>query len=233
MALMKAFLSDISDLFFPRACMLCGNSLLREEKYCCTSCMMSLPRTNLHLVKNSDLEKNFWGKINIQRATSFLYYSKGGEVRKILYELKYHGNKYLGKYFGKIIANELLLSGFFDGIDFLVPVPLHKKRLQKRGYNQSEWLCMGISEITSIPICSDIFKRSTQTDSQTHKNLYERWCNVENVFYSDDISSLNNKHILIVDDMLTTGATIVSCCDSLNKNQSIQISVLTLAIATE
>lgn len=233
MALMKTFLTDVCDFLFPRACCICGNSLLHDEKYCCTSCLMALPRTNLHLIEDNEIEKNFWGKINIKRATSFLYYSKGGDVRQLLYELKYHGNKYIGEFLGRVMASELIDSGFFDGIDCIIPVPLHKKKLHKRGYNQSEWLCKGISQVTSIPIRKDIIRRVSQTETQTHKGMYERWSNVNQAFQGEDVSSLNNLHILIVDDVLTTGATIVSCCDSFKDIKSIQISVLTLAIATE
>jgi Predicted amidophosphoribosyltransferases len=194
---------------------------------------MALPRTNQHLVCDNEIEKNLWGKVPLGRATSFLYYSKGGDVREILYEMKYHANNDIGRVMGRIMASELYCSGFFFGIDYLVPAPLHVKKEKKRGYNQSICLCKGISEITSIPIADQVLQRREMTETQTHKGVYERWNNVSGAFVANECPYLKEKNILLVDDVLTTGATIVACADSLKNSSLSSISVLTLAVASD
>lgn len=230
---MKHFLTDIWDFIFPRCCVLCGKGLLRDEKSICTVCLSELPRTKMHAIKDNYVEKNFWGKFNIGRATSFFYYSKGGSIRKLLYELKYYGNKGIGINLGRVMAAEMMSSGFFDDIDVIIPVPLHPRRQKKRGYNQSECLAFGLSSITSIPMDSSSLIRIHENETQTHKGLYDRWVNVQGLFVCVNPNLYVNKHILIVDDVLTTGATVVSCADSMAEIEGLKISVLTLAVAGE
>lgn len=226
-------LTDLWDLFFPRNCLICGNRLSRGEEMLCFSCLAGLPRTGLHKVKDNLVERNFWGKFPIERGTSFLYYAKGGDVRQLLYELKYHGNSEVGEVMGRIVAAELLPFGFFEGIDFMLPVPLHKRKKRQRGYNQSECLCKGISAVTGIPVRTELIVRNRYTETQTHKGQYERWENVQNLFACPAPEVFENKHVLLVDDVLTTGATIVSCADALANISGLRISVLTLALAGE
>ena len=223
--------ADLWNLFFPRSCVICGKSLLQMEDFTCLHCLNSLPRTNFHLQKDNEMEKNFWGKMPIERATSYLYYSKGGNVRSILYELKYYGNKEIGRSMGRCMANEISPSGFFDDIDFIVPIPLHPKREKKRGYNQSEWLAKGISDITHISINKDVLIRTSCSITQTHKTRIERFESIRDVFKCIDPEILKDKHILLVDDVLTTGATLVAASDAMVGVDGLRISVLTLAIA--
>lgn len=229
--MMMSIWNDLWDLFFPRCCLICCKQLSRGEKELCFSCMAGLPRTGFHLQEGNLVERNFWGKFPIRRATSFLHYTKGGDVRQLLYELKYHGRKEVGEVMGRTMAAELLPSHFFDGIDLIIPVPLHKRRERQRGYNQSEYLAKGISAMTDIPVETKIMVRNRHTETQTHKGQYERWENVQNLFTCQSPDFLKGKHILIVDDVLTTGATIVSCADALQGILGLQISVLTLALA--
>lgn len=229
--MMKDVLNELWELFFPRCCVVCGQRLRKGECFICLHCLSELPRTNFHLLKNKEVEQNFWGKFPIERATSFLYYAKGGDVRRLLYELKYYGNKEIGEFLGKCMATELLSSHFFNGIDYIIPVPLHRKKERKRGYNQCEWLARGIASVTNIPIASHVVKREIYTDTQTHKSQYERWENVEGGFVLDSIVNLEDKHVLLVDDVLTTGATIVACADAFKGVSGIKISVLTFALA--
>ncbi len=196
-------------------------------------CLAGLPRTNFHQLKDNQVEKNLWGKLPVERATSFLYYTKGGDVSRILYELKYHGYKEVGEVMGRIAAAELSSSVFFKDIDYLIPVPLHKKRQRWRGYNQSEWIAFGISKITGIPVLAGALKRNIYTETQTHKGLFGRWENVKDIFSCTDPASLQGKHILLVDDVLTTGATLVACADALKDVPGVRISVFTLACAGE
>lgn len=225
--------SDWWELFFPRYCVVCGERLTKTEECLCFKCLSRLPRTSLQLRRDNEMEKNFWGRFQLDHAAAFLYYSKGGDVRKLIYELKYYGNRQVGFMLGKCMAAEMESSGFFKGVDVLVPVPLHPQKLRKRGYNQSEMLAKGIASVVGIPVVTDCLQRIHPTETQTHKSQYERWMNVNNVFACKDLQYMEGKHILLVDDVMTTGATIVACADALKEVCNLHISVLTLAMAGE
>lgn len=229
--LIKDWLGSFLSLFFPRCCLACGKPLAKGEECICTMCNINLPRTNYHLQKDNPVEQLFWGKIPLERATSFFYYRKGSDFRQILHQLKYGGQKELGAIMGRYMASELLSSGFFKGIDVIVPVPLHKKKQQLRGYNQSEWIARGIAAVTGIPIDMELVVRRKNTETQTRKSTFERWENVDGIFELHSSENLQGKHVLIVDDVLTTGATTVACASALIEIEGIRISVLTLAIA--
>lgn len=225
--------SDWWELFFPRYCVACGMRLSKSEECLCVKCLARLPRTYLHLKKGNEMEKSFWGRFPIERASSFLYYSKGGDVRKLLYELKYYNNRQVGVVLGKFMAAEMQACGFFEGIDAIVPIPLHPRKVRMRGYNQSRALADGISEIVGIPVLTDWLVRSHYTETQTRKSQYERWINVDGAFSCSDLHCMEGKHILIVDDVFTTGATIIAGADALKGVRNLRISVLTLALAGE
>lgn len=224
-------LADLWQLFFPRCCVLCGERLQKGEEHVCFRCLVTLPRTHLHLQLGNEIEKSLWGKLPVERASAFLFYAKGGDVRKLLFELKYYGNSDLGHFLGRWMASELLPSGFFNEIDCIVPVPLHARKQKKRGYNQSAMLAEGIASVTNIPVANHLLVRSKDVETQTHKGNYERWENVRDVFECFSSEELRDKHILLVDDVLTTGATIVACSDALGKIPDLRISVLALAWA--
>ena len=229
----KSIWIDVWDFLFPRYCAICGQRLLRNEKCLCLDCLRKLPRTNLHTLSDNVIEKNLWGRLPVERASSFLYYSKGGSVQKLLFELKYYHNADIGIYLGRCMASELLPSGFFEGIDYIVPVPLHPKRLRERGYNQSEMLSRGISDVTHIPLNTSWIQRKQATQTQTHKSRFDRWENVKDVFQLNCDVSLEHCHLLLVDDVMTTGATLTACADVFRKIPGLRISVLTLALAGE
>ena len=211
--------------------MVCEDALSIGEECLCLKCLLNMPKTNYHLVADNELEKRFWGKFPIERASAYFHYVKGSDFDKILFELKYHGQKEVGEYMGRYMANDLLVSGFFNEIDIIVPVPLHKKREKERGYNQSEWIASGISKITGIPVNTNSIKRVEANSTQTRKSVWDRWENVQNLFAVVSSSELQGKHILLVDDVLTTGATIVSCASKIMEVRGVRISVLTLAAA--
>ena len=230
---MIALLNDVWEFFFPRYCVVCGKRLLLGEEHLCLDCLCALPRIRFQNQEKNEIAKLLWGKMPIERASAFLYYSKGGDVRELLFQLKYYGNQKIGYFMGRCMAKELISTGFFDGIEGIIPVPLHDRKRKSRGYNQSELLAEGISSIVQIPLFKNVLRRKQYTETQTHKSNYERWSNVMDVFEGVSLERLSFKHVLLVDDVLTTGATLVACADAFKGVEGIRISVLTLAWAAE
>lgn len=193
---------------------------------------MKLPKTNFHKVRNNLVEKTFWGKIKIEHATSYFFFVKGSVYQEMLHRLKYKGRSDIGVYLGTRFGHELAQSPDFSSIDQIIPVPLHPDRLKTRGYNQSERIATGLSNAMNIPVNTQSLKRKTYTETQTLKSKDERWENVSSAFEADMPANLNGKHILLVDDVLTTGATIEGCAIALQKRfPNVKISVATLAFA--
>ena len=221
------WISDLIDLIFPRHCAVCGEVLSRQEKDICINCLYTLPKVEPH--HKEEIEKSFWGKADIERATSFIYYRKGSPYNALMHKLKYKDVPEVGTRLAEMAGKELMDSGFFDGITRIVPLPLSKKKLRKRGYNQSEYIAMGLSNITGISVDTSLVKRDIANETQTHKNRDERWENVKDIFSVNGNFSLEDEHVLLVDDILTTGATICSCAATLQKECGCKISIFTLA----
>lgn len=229
---MNTWFHSFWSLLFPRCCVVCGSPLSRGEECLCTCCNINLPRTGFHLRKDNPVECLFWGRIpGLERASSFLFYRKGSDFRRILHMLKYGGYKELGEVMGRYMSAELSSGEFFDGVDMIIPVPLHRKKQKLRGYNQSEWIARGIASVTGIPLCAECMIREKNTETQTRKSTFERWENVEGIFRLCDTVHFEGKHVLLVDDVLTTGATTVACASAFAGVSGIRISVLTLAVA--
>lgn len=225
-------IDDILDFIFPRYCIICNKRLTRQEKYICIPCYSHMPRTMFHTVEHSDMEKQFWicaDKVKIGRAVSFFYYTD--TYKEILLNLKYKRNPKIGTYIVSQYIKEIEKSGFFDDIDMIVPIPLHWIRCCKRGYNQSDYIAEGISKMIGIPICTKAVKRVVNNKSQTLMRKSERQKNVENIFRLIHPEMLTNKHVLIVDDVVTTGSTIISCIGEIAKATNVKVSVLALAYA--
>ena len=225
----NVFQSLIS-LFYPPLCAGCSEALLANEKFLCAECFSDLPKTNYHVIKDNRAYEQLSIRFPVQRASSYLYYNKQGLGQKLVAAVKYQGNVALGEWLGASLAQELLPSGFFEDIDYLVPVPLHKKKQRKRGFNQSEALAKGITSVTDIPIDMDILYRAKANVSQTRKGVYERWKNTQDIFQVKDVESFKNKHVLLIDDVLTTGSTLEACARALLQCENVRISVFTLAI---
>lgn len=225
--------TDLREFFFPRICPICGKKLLLTEEILCTGCLTGLPYTHILNSPGNEMERSFWGRFPIRRASSLCYYARGSKISSLLHDMKYHGARTACIQMGELLASELHPSGFFEGIDCLIPVPLHPRRQRTRGYNQSELLARGISAFTGIPVCTDALHRIHHNPTQTHKHGYERWLNAENLFALSDkaLPTLQHKHIMLVDDVLTTGATLTACADVLVSIPGIQISLVTLAWA--
>ena len=227
-----SFWHRVLDLISPRLCVVCGQRLTVSEDTICTRCNLHLPRTYFQQDPyENEMAKLFWHQIPIERATAFFYYEAHAETANILYELKYKNHPEIGEVMGRLMAKELLPSNFFDGIDSIVPVPLAKKRQRQRGYNQSMEIARGISEITGLPIYNKVARRNVFEGSQTNKGRWERNENVEGVFELKNATTIQGKHLLVVDDVVTTGATIIAYAKELCKAGNIKVSVLALGFA--
>ncbi|MFR9165409.1 MAG: ComF family protein [Dysgonomonas sp.] len=226
---MRKILSDFINLFFPNICLGCGKRLIEGESYICLSCIGNIPATDYHLMRGNKLEERFAGRFLFDRIASYAVFTKGGVIQSLIHELKYNNNPHIGIFIGVLAANHTLQSSFFSGIDFLVPVPLHPKREKERGYNQSLKIAEGISQVTGIPVYKDNLVRVINNPSQTTQNQSERWKNTENIFDLVNIEELYQKHILLIDDTITTGSTLESCAKTiLNKADSCRISIYSI-----
>ena len=226
-----SFWHRVLDVISPRICVMCGRRLSATEEVICNKCNFHLPRTGFaNDAYNNEMAKLFWGRLPIERASALFYYEAHSETANIIYQLKYKSHPEIGYEMGRMVAKEFKCYDFFDGIDGIVPVPLTKKRQVHRGYNQSEEIAKGISEITGLPIFNDLIKRTQFQGSQTRRNRWERNDNVEHVFTANKPIPANVKHLLVVDDVVTTGATIVACSSKLTSSADIKISVLSLGL---
>ncbi len=228
---MKKFLPELLNLFYPNLCLICNNSLIANEKQICFSCMNEIPRTNYHLIKDNPIEKRFWGKVPVFRGTSFYFFQKGSPFQKLLHELKYKGNREIGIIMGKYAASELISSADFNTVDLIIPVPLHPKKFAKRGYNQSEYICTGLAEILKKSVDTKSLIRIRENTTQTKKTVFERYENTLGLFEVKNEENLKGKHILLVDDVLTTGSTLEACITALIQIPEIKVSIFTLAVA--
>jgi ComF family protein len=222
-------INDFFNLIFPKLCYSCNNTLLKNENIICTKCIVTLPKTNFHFEIENPVSKVFWGRVQIEMATSFYVFSKKSKVQNLLHSLKYKGVKEVGYVVGKLFGADLRNSDYFKKIDFIVPVPLHKNKLKKRGYNQSEWIAKGVSESMDIPINLKSLYRKKDSQTQTKKSRFKRWENVGEIFGIAN-SDLNDKTILLIDDVVTTGATLEACAQVLIK-QNCKILLATIAYA--
>ena len=211
---------------------MCGRRLSLTEQVLCASCNMHLPRTGFQYQPSDNvMARLFWGIIPVERAAALFYYEANARTARILYDLKYHDHPEIGVSMGQLMAREFSEAGFFDGIDVIVPVPLAKKRQRQRGYNQSRCLAEGISRVTGLPICDQVVRRTVFLKSQTQMGLWERQENVEGVFEIKDVESLHDCHVLLVDDVVTTGSTMTACAREILKAEGVRISLLSLGYA--
>lgn len=226
-----SFTDDLISLFYPRLCAGCSIPLVTGEEVLCLNCLADLPRTNYHLYQENPVFQIFIGRVNITLATSFCRFDKGGRMQHILHQLKYKGNCEVGHKMGKLFGFDLLQCDLYKDIDALIPVPLHPGKEKKRGYNQSFEICKGLSESMDRPLLSGNLVRIVDTTSQTLKGRFERWENVSGIFKVNNGASFTGKHLLLVDDVVTTGATLEACCEPLLKIPEVRVSIATVACA--
>lgn len=220
---------SILNTLFPRYCCVCGRRLLESEQDLCLNCLFELPMTNLHGKKGSTFERILWDDaVYTQHANSMLYYRSKSNYCRIYFMFKYHNRPEITVNFGRMMAQELQGTDFFEGIDCMVPVPLSPQRMKQRGYNQSERLAYGISLITGIPIDTTSVIRNVDNPTQTHMSISERRRNVQGIFELADAEALQNKHVLIVDDVITTGSTTRACARAVLKAEGTKISIISL-----
>ncbi len=227
----RDWLDSILNLFYPRVCAACGEPLLKDEETVCLKCRFTLPKTGYELNPDNPLTQNFYGRVRFHAVTACFFFAKTGKVQHLIHELKYKGNKEAGVFLGQQLGESIKEAPLFQGIDFLIPVPLHPKREKQRGYNQSLMIAQGINEVTGIPIGDKYLVRAVHTSTQTKKSADERFKNVKDIFEVRFPKELENKHVLLIDDVLTTGATLEACAHQLESVPGITISAATAACA--
>ena len=227
----KQWLSAAGDFALPRVCPVCGQSLDGDERWLCRKCLAGLPRTRYEEVEFNTMEQHFAGKVPIERATAYFFYEKGSPYASILHDIKYRSVPRMGRWLTARAVGDIAGSHFFDGIDVVTAVPLHLSKLAKRGYNQSEYLARGIADRLNIPYV-EALKAIRPHSTQTHKGAMERWQNIQdNYTLKNDADRLAGKHILLVDDVITTGATLTVCASFLKHIPGTTVSIFTLAAA--
>lgn len=229
--IVEDYLIHFAELCFPEFCVACGKNLVGQEKVLCTKCLYHIPRTNFHKIPGNPVEQSFWGRQPVEHGTSYFFFQKGSKYQEMLHELKYKGRQDIGIELGRHFAADLLNYPEFSSVDFLIPVPLHPKKQKKRGYNQSECIAKGMADILPGKVNTNVLFRKQFTNTQTKKNRYERWENVQEVFECKNPNVIANKHLLIIDDVMTTGATLEGCIQVLHEAAPVKISVATLAYA--
>ena len=220
-------------LFYPHFCTGCGSDIIEDENLLCLHCINNLPYTNFASHANNPVEKIFWGRFPLTSAMSEFYFAKGTIIQHLIHEFKYKGNKDVGIYLGALMGSSFMSTNRITKIDALIPLPLYADKERKRGFNQAAILCKGMSEIMGIPVITGNIIRKRFTETQTKKHRAQRWENVEGSFKVNNILQLKGKHLLLVDDVVTTGATLEACGREILNINEVQLSVATLAYASK
>lgn len=227
--MLKSALNDLLHLFFPHVCTGCGSDALDVNHQLCLRCLTKLPETNFFEQPGNPVEKHFYGRLSIKGGASNYFFTKESLLQNIIHSLKYRGNKDIGFYLGKLMAKSLAATDRFDDVDVLVPLPLNPKREKKRGYNQAAAICHGIAAEWNKPVLDKAVIRTVNTTTQTQKDRIKRWKNMDGVFAVKDFTALQNKHVLLVDDVVTTGASLEACGSAILGVPGVSLSLATLA----
>ena len=223
------YLKDFLSLVYPEICLVCSKSLFKHEKVICMKCYHHLPRARFADDPRNPAAQVFWGRVPLEMVITGFLYNKGNAIQQLIHTFKYRGNKNIGIFLGGELGNEISGISAFDDISFILPVPLHPKKQKKRGFNQSEVIAKGIAAKINAEVNTNILFRKSFSASQTRKSKYERWENVESIFALKNEKTIENKHILLIDDVITTGATIEACVLCLLKTKGVRVSVVALA----
>jgi ComF family protein len=217
--------------FFPHICEGCGTDIISREHYLCVQCLNRLPLTDYHLYAGNPVEKVFWGRIPLAGATAQYYFTKHSLIQQLMHQVKYKGNKELAFYLGKIMGQQLAASNRFIYTDGLIPLPHFPDKEKKRGFNQATVLSQGIASVLNKPVLNDVVCRSIHTETQTKKNRIERWQNMENGFALIHGQAIENKHVVLVDDVITTGATLEACGRVILQVDTARLSIASLCFS--
>lgn len=222
-------LKEVFAIFFPEMCLCCNDYLASHESVICLNCRHDLPLTNFSFEENNLIEKSFYGRIPLENATSLFYFFKKGNVQHLIHQLKYHNQQQVGTFIGDWLGEQLVESERFNTIDCILPVPLHPKKFKKRGYNQVTTFGESLAKKLAIPYQEHILTRVSSTNTQTKKMRLDRWKNVQELFHVENNFALENKHILLIDDVITTGATLEACYEALSHTKNLKISIACMA----
>lgn len=220
-------LSDFFSLLFPKLCAGCGKSLMKSEKAICIECIYGFSPISISQIDNNPVAKVFWGRVDLRFALSKVEFNKAQSIQNVLHAIKYEGNTIAAEMMGELLA-QVFLDHKVE-VDLILPLPLHPRKLKSRGYNQAEEIAKGLAKVLKAPIDSQIIKRIHDSNSQTNKNREERWHNVEEVFALEHTDRLIGQHVVVIDDVLTTGATLEACVQVLQKGPVASIGVATVA----
>lgn len=228
----RRWLIDFTHLLFPHHCTGCGSDLVEANQYICHQCYTALPETHFAPYRNNPIEKIFYGRIDVQEAMAAYYFSKKSVLQQLIHTLKYRNNTETGLQLGRWMGELLKSSGRFQHLDALIPLPLFPDKEKKRGYNQATILCNGVSEILNVPVINNFVLRKRYTDTQTKKGRNDRWINVEGSFELNPHYTSKPGHVLLIDDVITTGATLEACGSAIVES-GIQLSIAVLAQASD
>ena len=230
---LKNIIQSTMYLFYPHVCTGCGSDLLKEDHLLCFKCIHQLPHTNFAKLANNPIEKYFWGRLPLTAAYSQFYFSKEFLIQHLIHQLKYRGDTKIGFYLGGVMGKTLLNCDRFNAVDALIPLPLYADKEHKRGYNQATVICNGMAAEMNIPVLNNVVIRRHATETQTRKQRTERWDNVKDSFTVTNPGELNGKHLLLVDDVVTTGASLEACGSVMLEVENVQLSIATLAYAAK
>lgn len=229
MSTVQSSLTDFIHLFFPHVCAGCGSDIINHKHQLCLKCLSALPVTNFFSQPGNPVEKKFYGRIPVRNVGSGYFFTEDSLLETVIYELKYKGNKDIGFYLGQLLGKFLANNNAFDDVEVLVPLPLNPKRQKKRGYNQAAALCNGIASVWKRPVIENAVIRNVNTETQTHMGRITRWKNMDGVFAIAEPTLIQDKHILLVDDVITTGASLEACGSEILKIRGASLSIATLA----
>jgi len=227
--MLKNALHPLLHLFIPHHCAGCGSDIMSRQQVLCMHCINRLPVTGFHMYADNPIEKIFWGRMQVTDAASYLYFSKDSLLQHIVHELKYKGNKELGYFIGRKMGEALLQTHRFHDIEALIPLPLFAARERKRGYNQALVLCEGMADVLSLPILKQVIRRAASSETQTNKNRIDRWLNMQGKFELHQPEAIAGKHVLLIDDVITTGATLEACGQAILTAANTRLSIMTMA----